>query len=78
MPPDPASANHAILCLNSGSSSLKFVLYGLGEVEEVRLAHGAIERIGLSGGHLWIRGEALMIARHTRTLRFSTAAAQHP
>jgi acetate kinase len=56
MPPDPTSANHVILCLNSGSSSLKFALYQLGVVEEVRLANGAVERIGLAGGHLWIRG----------------------
>jgi acetate kinase len=56
MPSDPSSAHHVILCLNSGSSSLKFALYHLGEGEEVRLAHGAVERIGLAGGHLWIRG----------------------
>ena len=56
MPSDPSSAHHVILCLNSGSSSLKFALYDLGEGEEVRLAHGAVERIGLAGGHLWIRG----------------------
>jgi acetate kinase len=56
MQSDPSSANHVILCLNSGSSSLKFALYHLGEVEEVRLAHGAVERIGLAGGHLWIQG----------------------
>ncbi len=56
MQPEPSSAHHVILCLNSGSSSLKFALYGLGEGEEVRLAHGAVERIGLAGGHLWIRG----------------------
>jgi acetate kinase len=56
MPPDPASSQPVILCLNSGSSSVKFALYRLGGMEEVRLAHGAIERIGLSGGHLWIRG----------------------
>src|SRR5215510_13689343 len=56
MQPDPSSAHHVILCLNSGSSSLKFALYHLGEVEEVRLAHGAVERIGLAGGHLWIQG----------------------
>jgi hypothetical protein len=49
MPPDPASAHHVILCLNSGSSSLKFALYSLGEGKEVRLAHGAAERIGLAG-----------------------------
>jgi acetate kinase len=56
MPPDPTSAKHVILCLNSGSSSLKFALYHLGEAEEVRLAHGAVERIGLADGYLWIRG----------------------
>jgi acetate kinase len=56
MQPDPSSAKHVILCLNSGSSSLKFALYRLGDGEEVRLAHGAAERIGLAGGHLWLRG----------------------
>jgi acetate kinase len=56
MPPDPASAHHDILCLNSGSSSLKFALYQLEGVKELRLAQGAVERIGLANGHLWIRG----------------------
>jgi acetate kinase len=56
MSPNPASASQVILCLNSGSSSLKFALYRLGVGEEVRLAHGAAERIGLAGGHLWLRG----------------------
>src|SRR5215472_18571438 len=57
MQPDCSSAKHVILCLNSGSSSLKFALYSLGEAEEVRLAQGAVERIGLSGGRLWIQGK---------------------
>src|SRR5215471_17549044 len=56
MQPERASASHVILCVNSGSSSVKFALYRLGEAEEVQLAHGAVERIGLAGGHLWIRG----------------------
>src|SRR6266446_4112857 len=43
-----------ILCLNSGSSSLKFALYQPGEAETL-LAAGAVERLGLSGGYLWIR-----------------------
>jgi hypothetical protein len=43
-----------ILCLNSGSSSLKFALYELGAAES-RLATGAVERIGLPSGRLWIR-----------------------
>lgn len=47
---------HPILCMNSGSSSLKFALYQLGDEEETLLAEGAVERIGLQDGHLWIRG----------------------
>ena len=45
-----------ILCVNSGSSSLKFALYCLGEHEEERLVYGAAERIGLRPGRLWIKG----------------------
>jgi acetate kinase len=47
---------HHILCMNSGSSSLKFALYQLGPDEEALLAEGAVERIGLEKGRLWIRG----------------------
>jgi acetate kinase len=47
---------HIILCLNSGSSSLKFSLYRLADAEESCVAYGAVERIGLSDGRLWIRG----------------------
>jgi len=49
------SNGHPILCMNSGSSSLKFALYQLGNDEEVLLAKGAVEHIGLQGGHLWVR-----------------------
>ena len=41
MQPDRESASYVILCLNSGSSSLNFALYRLGEVVEVQLARGA-------------------------------------
>ncbi len=51
-------AGHVILCLNSGSSSLKFALYRLAAGGEERLAEGAVERIGLPGGQRWIRGPA--------------------
>ena len=54
---EPSSDGHVILCLNSGSSSLKFAFYCLGEAEETLLARGAVERIGFSGGHLWIKGK---------------------
>jgi acetate kinase len=56
MPADFSSTKQVILCLNSGSSSLKFALYCLGDAEELRLARGAVERIGLSGGYLWMQG----------------------
>src|SRR5271169_2743890 len=48
-------SQNVILCLNSGSSSLKFALYRLGEADEVRLANGAVENIGLAQGRIWIR-----------------------
>jgi acetate kinase len=47
--------NQVILCINSGSSSLKFALYQMGNTEEERIATGAVEGIGLAGGRLWIK-----------------------
>jgi acetate kinase len=44
-----------VLCLNSGSSSVKFALYSMGEGDETLLGRGAVERIGLRGGSLWLR-----------------------
>lgn len=44
-----------VLCLNSGSSSVKFALYRMGEGDETLLARGAVERVGLRGGSLWLR-----------------------
>ncbi|MBN1142313.1 MAG: acetate/propionate family kinase [Deltaproteobacteria bacterium] len=43
-----------ILCLNSGSSSIKFALYRLGAGEEL-VIKGAIERIGMAGSWLWLK-----------------------
>jgi acetate kinase len=51
-------AEHVILSVNSGSSSLKFALYCLGELEETRIAQGAVEDIGLPSGQLWIRSKS--------------------
>jgi acetate kinase len=45
---------HTILCINSGSSSIKFALYLVRETEEL-IAEGAVERIGLTGGWLWLQ-----------------------
>jgi acetate kinase len=45
-----------VLCLNSGSSSLKFALSALRDGRGTRGAEGAVERLGLAGARLWIRG----------------------
>jgi len=49
-----------ILCLNAGSSSLKFSVYrqsaGTDAGDKSRLVTGAVERIGLADGRLWLRG----------------------
>jgi acetate kinase len=45
-----------VLCLNMGSSSLKFSLYLLGDDREVLPAGGEVERIGLSDGRMWAKG----------------------
>lgn len=47
-----------ILCLNVGSSSLKFALFQLTADAERRLAEGEVERIGRPGGQLWLRTQA--------------------
>ena len=49
------ASGQSILCLNSGSSSLKFALYRLEDAGQGLLAAGAVERIGLGDGYLWVR-----------------------
>jgi acetate kinase len=50
----------AVLCLNGGSSSLKFAVYRSagGGADARRLAEGAAERIGVRRGRLWLRDGA--------------------
>ena len=58
-----ATTRH-ILCLNSGSSSIKFAVFALGAAGEKKRAEGAAERIGQSVGRLWLRwGEEQAIDR---------------
>jgi acetate kinase len=45
----------AILCLNAGSSSLKFAVYQLQADQEARLFSGAVEAIGDGSGRFWLR-----------------------
>lgn len=46
---------NVILCVNAGSSSLKFALYAISESSEKKIAEGAIEGIGQTASRLRIR-----------------------
>ena len=54
-----AAETQTIMCINGGSSSLKFHLYEMGPsgrgLSEQLLAHGAVEGIGYSKGRVWFR-----------------------
>ena len=47
-----------ILAINSGSSSLKFALYQVSAKNEILLARGAAEGIGLRHGRLWLNNSS--------------------
>ena len=44
-----------ILCLNSGSSSLKFAVYRCDNGDDIEVARGAVEGIAQEHGRLWIQ-----------------------
>lgn len=50
-----ADSETVVLAVNSGSSSLKFALFGIDDGSERRLAEGAVERIGGDQARAWIR-----------------------
>jgi acetate kinase len=56
-----------ILCVNAGSSSLKFALYQIGDGKEIALAQGAVERSGRDA-HLWINSAQQRIEKAFRNL----------
>lgn len=47
---------HTLLCLNAGSSSLKFAVYRMQGAVEQRIFSGAAEAIGANQGRFWVRG----------------------
>ena len=56
----------AILCVNAGSSSLKFAVYRVtgpvNNATEARVASGEVEEIGASQGRFWLRdGQGLVV-----------------
>jgi len=66
----------AILCLNSGSSSLKFAVYQLGHSEH-RVASGAVEGIGAPTSRMWLRrGSADAIHETTTPMHDHASAAR--
>jgi acetate kinase len=63
-----------ILCINSGSSSIKFALYRMGLSEKL-FAEGAVQRIGIPGGRLWLKdGEGISLAERQEDFRDHNAA----
>ena len=44
-----------ILCLNGGSSSLKFAVYRFSDAAEKKIFSGAVEAIGEDSGRAWLR-----------------------
>jgi acetate kinase len=73
-----------ILCLNGGSSSLKFAVYRMAGAAEERIFSGAVEAIGVAGGRFWLRGIAERvltdqsgnIADHAEAIKTMFAALQ--
>src|SRR5712692_7355889 len=67
-------ASRVLLCLNSGSSSLKFALYQIGDGEEILLAQGAVERNDAEVGRLWIHSAQRKIEKIGRDISSTPAA----
>ncbi|HKR95347.1 MAG TPA: acetate/propionate family kinase, partial [Candidatus Angelobacter sp.] len=54
-----------ILCLNGGSSSLKFATYRMEEAAEERVFSGAVEAIGTASGRAWIKTSKAVVAEQS-------------
>src|SRR5437660_9531637 len=63
-----------ILCLNGGSSSLKFAVYQISGAGEERVFSGAIEAIGAEGGRAWVRAGDKVLADRSGSFRDHTEA----
>jgi acetate kinase len=63
-----------VLCINSGSSSIKFALYHMGYPEKL-IAEGAVQRIGVPGGRFWLKdGNGISLAEKYEDFRNHDAA----
>jgi acetate kinase len=63
-----------ILCLNGGSSSLKFAVYRISDAGEERVFSGAIEAIGAEGGRAWLRAGDKVLSDQSGTFADHTEA----
>jgi acetate kinase len=63
-----------ILCLNGGSSSLKFAVYRLSGAGEERIFSGAVEAIGEPMGKAWLRSGYKALLEETGNFPDHTAA----
>jgi len=63
-----------ILCLNGGSSSLKFATYRMEEAAEERVFSGAIEAIGIANGRAWLKTAKAVVAEHSGSFPDHAAA----
>src|SRR5579864_4641467 len=63
-----------ILCLNGGSSSLKFAVYRLSGAAEDRIFSGAVEAIGEASGKAWLRSEDKSLQEESGKFPDHTAA----
>src|SRR5215469_12256993 len=61
------NSQRRILCLNSGSSSIKFALFSVSDVAEQRLLFGAVENIGPQA-RVWLRQADKMMLDKQETL----------
>lgn len=63
-----------ILCLNGGSSSLKFAIFRPKGASEERVFSGAVEAIGTAGGKFWLRRGSKMVSERSVAFPDHTAA----
>src|SRR5512140_2432820 len=63
-----------ILCLNGGSSSLKYAVYRLSGAAEDRIFSGAVEAIGEESGKAWLRTGKEVLSDESGTFPDHTAA----
>jgi acetate kinase len=66
----------SILCLNGGSSSLKFAVYRMAGPAEERTLAGAVEAIGTPTGRAWLRAGDRVIVDKSGAFADHTKAAQ--